>query len=466
MPEKSISEIPRGLREQYDKGVAAFNQSNLDYALTLLNGVLKAEPAFYACREALRKAQLKKAGQPSGGMFKKMLGTASASPMVAKAKMEMGKNPLDALATAEQILNGDPRNASAHKIVAEAAAAAGFPRTAVLSLDTLWSGAPGNKEIGMALAAAYVSAGMAQKAEAVFRELERAHPGDPQIGMAAKNVSARRTLDEQGYSALASGQGSYRDVLKDKAEAVSLEQAQRTVKDGDTSARLVNEYEARLQTEPQNMKLARDIAELHSQQKNYARALEYYQYILQAGGAGDSALEKAITDTTLRKLDQTAAALDAGVPDYAEQKQRLDAERAEFVLADTLRRAERYPTDLQIRFELGVLYFQAGKVNEAIQEFQKARSNQNRRLQATSYLGQCFALGGKNEMAARQFQEALKDKPAFDEEKKGLLYHLGCVLEKMGKAEEAVKQFEQIYQEDIGYRDVADRVDAYYASKQ
>ena len=465
MPEKNISEISRGLREQYEKGVAAFRQDNLDYALQLLAGVLKAEPAFFAGRDALRKAQLKKAGAPSGGFFKKALGTASAVPLLTKAKMELGKNPLDAIATAEQVLNGDPRNAGAHKLFAEAAMAADLPRTAVLSLETLWNAAPGDREVGMALAEAYMKVGLAPKAETVFTELERAFPGDPRIMMAHKNVSARRTLDEQGYSALASGQGSYRDVLKNKEEAVSLEQGQRAVKDEKTAERLLHEYEARLQAEPQNLKLARDIAEIYVQQKNYDRALEYYQFILQAGGGGDSAIEKAITDLTLRKHELARAALDPDAPDYAEQKARLDAERAEFQLADTLRRVERYPTDLQIRFELGVLYFQAGKVNEAIQEFQKAQSNQNRRLQAMNYLGQCFARRGMNEMAARKLQEAIKEKPLFDDEKKDLVYNLAGVLEKMGKLEEAVKELEQIYQEDIGYRDVAARVDAFHASR-
>jgi hypothetical protein len=35
----------------------------------------------------------------------------------------------------------------------------------------------------------------------------------------------------------------------------------------------------------------------------------------------------------------------------------------------------------------------------------------------------------------------------------------------MGKSEEAIEQFKQIYEIDIGYRDVAVKVDAYYASR-
>ena len=48
--------------------------------------------------------------------------------------------------------------------------------------------------------------------------------------------------------------------------------------------------------------------------------------------------------------------------------------------------------------------------------------------------------------------------PVMDEGKKDVLYELGLVNESMGKPEEALSYFKMIYQVDIGYRDVADRV--------
>ena len=104
---------------------------------------------------------------------------------------------------------------------------------------------------------------------------------------------------------------------------------------------------------------------------------------------------------------------------------------------------------------MGQLYFQAGKISEAIQEFQKAQSNPHRRIAAMNLLAQCFAKRRMFDLAARTLQNALKEKPVFDEEKKELIYQLGCVLEKMGKKEEAIEQFKLIYEVDIGYKDVA-----------
>ena len=56
-------------------------------------------------------------------------------------------------------------------------------------------------------------------------------------------------------------------------------------------------------------------------------------------------------------------------------------------------------------------------------------------------------------------------KLTFDEEKKDLIYPLGCVFETMSKKEEAIEQFKLIYESDIGYKDVSKKVDDYYAGQ-
>ena len=62
MPEKPLNAIARPQRDLYEKGVSAITRNNLDYAITILGGVLKIEPGFFEARQALRAAQVKKAG--------------------------------------------------------------------------------------------------------------------------------------------------------------------------------------------------------------------------------------------------------------------------------------------------------------------------------------------------------------------------------------------------------------------
>ena len=465
MAEKSVNEVPREARLLFIKANEAVQRENVDYAITLFNQVLEKEPGFFECRKALRAAQFQKCGS-GGGFFKKMWSGAGSSPQIAKAKMALSKNPAEAMAIAEQVLNGDPNSSAAHRIIVEAANALELPQTAVMSLDILVKNSPKDKNLAIEFAYAVgTTGGDTGPAERILAELLRNTPNDGELNQALKDLSARKTLDQGGYNALEGGQGSYRDILKDKQQATSLEQEKRVVKSEDVTERLIGEYEARLQTEPNNLKLVRQLAELYAQKKRFERSLEFYDRVKNSEMGNDPSLERSISDTIVRRFDHQLEQLDPAAPDYTEQSAKLQAEKLDFQVTDCQKRVEKYPTDLAIRFEMGELYFQTGKISEAIQEFQKAQQNPHKRLASMSFLAQCFARRKMFDLAARTLQNAIKEKPVFDEEKKDLVYNLGCVLESMGKKEEAIEQFKLIYETDAGYKDVTAKVEAFYASQ-
>lgn len=456
MPEKQPSEIPRALREQYEKGRLAFERNNLDYAIQLLTQVLVQEPAFYACREALRAAQFKRGG---GGLFRKVLG---AAPKLMQARLALRKDPLETLQRVEEVLNADPLNLEAHKLLAEAALAAELPRTARLSLEIAYKHDPRDRNVALRLARLLAAAGEGAKAEAIINALAAAYPHDTEIAQAVKDVAANRTLTEGGYAALESGEGSYRDILKDEKQAVALEQEKRDYKDAGAAQQLLAEYQARLEQEPDNLRLVRALAELYTEQNRFDEALACYQRLM-AAETGDPTLERAVAQVHERRLDYLMHQLDPADPAQAARLESLRREKQEFQLNAARARVEKYPHDLQLRYELGLLYLEAGRLTEAIQEFQKAQNNPHIRIQALYHLGECFARRRMYDLAARTFENALREKPVLDEEKKTLIYALGCALEAMGKRAEALEQFKLIYEADIGFKDVAARVDAYYA---
>ncbi len=462
MPEKRLHEVSRAWREQYEKGKLAFERNNLDYALKLLGKVLEQEPGFYECREALRAAQFKKAGPGGGGgLFRRVLG----SGHLMKAQMALRKNPLEALHTAEEILNGNPNSLPAHKILADAALAADLPKTAQLSLEIVYKQEPTDRDVALKLARLLAAAGQGARAEAIMTALAAAYPHDSEIVQAAKDVSANRTMTEGGYAALAGGQGSYRDILKDEKESVALEQEKRDHKSDEAGENLIAEYEQRLVAEPQNLRLLRALAELYTQRNEYDQALACYARIT-AHETSDPTLERAIAETHVRRNDHLISQLDPTVPEQAAQAEQLRRENQEFQLSEAKKRVERYPNDLQLHYELGLVYFAAGRISEAIQAFQRAQNNPHIRIQAIYHLGQCFARRKMYDLAARTFENAIKEKQLFDDEKKELIYALGGALEAMGKKEAAIEQYKIIYEADISFRDVAAKVDAYYASQE
>lgn len=447
----------------YTKGYEAMQRDNFDYAVDLFTQVLAKDPTFFEVRKALRVAQSRKAGA-GRGFFKKMWSSAGSSPLLAKAQVALRANPAEALHAAEQILNSDPESAAAHRVVVDAARSLQLPYTAMLSLEVLFRHTPRNKDVAIQFANSLAENGDAKLAETILAELYRANPTDNELGQALKNLSARKTLDEGGYESLADGSGSYRDILKDKEEAVSLEQQNRQVKTEDTADRLIREYEARLSGEPGNAKVLRDLAELYTQKRQFDRALDFYRRLAGLNQGADAAVQRAIIETTVRKYDHDIASVSPESPDHEETVARLQAERQAYQLAEAQRQVENHPTDLQLRYDLGVLYFQLGKTGEAIQELQKAQANPHRRVSCLNYLAQCFARRKMFDLAARTLQTAIKEKPVLDDEKKELIYNLGSVFESMGKKEEAVEQYKLIYEVDIGYRDVGKKVDDYYSA--
>ena len=464
MAEKSLNDLPRELRQLFTKGADALARENYDYAIDLFNQILVKEPAMFDVRKSLREAQLRKAGDKSS-FFKKMLSNASASPLVARGQLALRKDPAEALQVAEQILNNDPQNSAAHRIVVEAATSLELTKTAVLSLEILVNNSPKDRDVAIKFANALADTGESVRAEQILADLSALFPADNDLSLALKNISARKTMEKGGYEEVVEKKGTFRDILRNKEEAISLEQQNRQVKTEDVTERLIGEYEMRLKTEPNNLKLLRSMAELLTQKKHFDRALAYYDRIKASEGGNDPTLDRAIAETRLRQFDHKISQLDPTAPDFPDQTAKLQAEKQEYQLSECQRRMERFPTDLQIRFELGQLYFQAGKISEAIGEFQKARSNPHRKVASLNYLGQCFARRNMNDMAARTFEDALKEKLVFDDEKKEITYNLGCVLEKAGKSGEAIKHFEAIFAEDIKYRDVEKKVTDFHSSQ-
>src|SRR5262249_52276411 len=176
------------------------------------------------------------------------LSNTSSAPLIAKGQLALKRNPVEALSIGEQILNSDANSSPGHRLIADAALATDMPRTAVLSLELLLRNSPKDKKTAIQLANMLAEIGEARRAESILMNLAAANPSDAELSQALKDLSARKTLSEGGYDALADGKGSYRDILRNEDEAKSLEQQNRVQKTEDRAQQLINEYEARLKT--------------------------------------------------------------------------------------------------------------------------------------------------------------------------------------------------------------------------
>jgi tetratricopeptide (TPR) repeat protein len=120
--------------------------------------------------------------------------------------------------------------------------------------------------------------------------------------------------------------------------------------------------------------------------------------------------------------------------------------------------------DYETHYQLAVAYQEMGLFEEAIREFQDAiiicqpDDGTRRFFHCANLLGHCFLQNGMANHAITWFGRALKTPNITDEEHHGLWYELGLAHEANGDHESAARYFEQIYAENVDFRDVSSRV--------
>ena len=468
MPITTEGDLPSNARTLWLKAHSAVELRNFGYAISLLLAVLKESPGFLEARKVLRRAEI--ANTKGKKSFLSGLSTASL-----KGAGMVKKDPVAAMELAEKTLESDPFNRNANDLLKDAARAAGYPEIACFALETLVEGNPKDVKILHELAEAYSAMGESDHAVRVYTKITEINPADLVAVKRSKDASANATIKKGGWQEAT----SYRDLMKNQAESVSLEEKNRVFKDAETIDRQLSELSAQYEQAPDNIDTVRKIANLYEQRhqntdqaEDLTNALQWYQYTSDLAKGSDPAVTRKLSDLTLKQKDMRIKELadwfESGGHDhpdaatYQEELETLKKERADSLISEAKKRVDRNPTDLNLRYELGERLLAAGNYNDAIPELQKARQSPNVRLKAMALLGRCFVLKGMFDMAATQFETAASEMTAMDATKKETLYDLALLYEKMGQKEKYIKCIKDIAEVDYTYKDVAGRIERFY----
>src|ERR1700682_1861138 len=270
MPVKSEKELSEQLRSHWLKAVASIELRNLGYAISLLQGILKQEPEFLTGRQLLRRAEVTKQKAQKRAMFN--VSTAMISIM--KAQRELKKDPKRAVELIEKVLEDEPYNRQANLILKQAAVAAGWPEIGVFALRTVLEEKPGDVKILHELGRLYHELGESEQAVEVYNKLSEIDPTDAEAVRLGKDAAARASMKTGGWTQAE----TYRDLIKDKAVAVSLEQQSRMGLTGESLDQQIEEAYAKHEAEPQSIDFARRLGALYEQKDETDNAIAWYQY--------------------------------------------------------------------------------------------------------------------------------------------------------------------------------------------
>jgi len=122
--------------------------------------------------------------------------------------------------------------------------------------------------------------------------------------------------------------------------------------------------------------------------------------------------------------------------------------------------------DPDTHYNLGVAFKEMGLLDEAIGELQKVCHAIEKGhpfsqvMQAYTWLAHCFLEKGAPEASVKWYEKALHV-PSIDEESKmAVYYELGSAHEAAGNKKAALASFNEVYSNNIDYRDVAERIKA------
>ena len=465
MATKTEKDLNETQRSHWLKAVAAIELRNFGYAISLLQAILKQEPEFLTGRQLLRRAEVTK----SKAAKKSFFNISSAPLAVMKAQREIKKDPGRAVELAEKILEEEPYNRQANLVLKEAAVAAGWPEIGVFALRTLLEENPRDVKILHELGRLHHALGESEQEVEIYNRITEIDPLDAEALRLGKDASARASMSSGGWTQAE----SYRDLIKDKDLAVSLEQQSRVALTGESLDQQLMETYRRHQAEPQSVDHARKLGALYEQREDFENAIAWYQYAAELTNKSDAGLVRKVSDLKMKRSEaeiaEAEAFLAAHVPGdelFGEKSAALQEaknKRAGILIEDARKRVDRNPTDLQLRFELGEQLLNAGQFREALPQLQRARQNPNARLKAMNLLGRAYRELGMLDLAAKQFEEAAKEILGMDAMKKEIIYNLGLVYAQMGDAQKSIACMKQIYEADYGFKDVAERVEGSYA---
>jgi tetratricopeptide (TPR) repeat protein len=303
------------------------------------------------------------------------------------------------------------------------------------------------------LADAYKNDGNGAMHLAIRQKIADLTPDNLEAQAAVRAAAASASMQDNWE-----GKESFQDIM-DREKNIEVQKEEITARNEDDVKDRIAELEAKLGTEDEGQELHRSLGELYLRAGEFVKAEESFQWLADALGVLDPTIDKYIERARLGLFDQKIANADpADAPALEKEKMAYRQERAEA-------RVEKFSNDTQLRYDLAIVYFELNEVDKALEQFQLAQRNPQRRVSSKVILGRCFHIKKHYDMGVEQFTDALKEMLVMDNEKMEALYYFGNLYEDMGNADEALKCYKEIYSSNVNYRDVKERIDKFYSNK-
>jgi tetratricopeptide (TPR) repeat protein len=131
------------------------------------------------------------------------------------------------------------------------------------------------------------------------------------------------------------------------------------------------------------------------------------------------------------------------------------------IMGDDGLNGESSEEDYRSHYDLGMAYLEMELLAEAIREYQFASKSPKYQARALEMIGLCFLKQNQAGLAIKQLNKGLQAVGDNATESLGIKYNLGLAYEMAGDLEKAKSEFEDVYVEDVTFRDVAQKIEKF-----
>jgi len=443
----------------FERAKEATVHNNFEYGIRLYLEGLRYNPRdIEHGHRGLRDCALRRSNQGKGGGLGALLGQARGafSQMLGRHK--------DTLLALEAAWARDPQNVTLMMQLMQTARRLEYIDVAIwfgelAGEETLRSKKP-QKQAFTTLADMYEGQARFQDAVNALSQAIRIDPSDRSLDKRARDLAARASIDEGKLEEVA----DFHEQVRDRAQAASSA-TQQVVRTREQLDAQYEQLKAALDADPANPAKMQALAICQARRGHVDEALELLQTALDQ--TGEYRFKSRMDDIRMAEFRRVLRQINEQIeaePDRADLKgkrRQITEKRNEFELDVHQERQKQYPTDMEIRFELGLRQFRAEQHDDAIVSFQTSTRDPKRRIQSFNMLGQCFYAKKLYLEAQGQFQSAIQQyEMATDPLGKELRYNLAKTFEIQGNTPQAIEWYSVIVQQDYQYRDVAKRLEA------
>ncbi len=449
------------ITKQFDKASEAVKRNNFGYAVNLFQDILAIQPEFLQARKALRAVGERIFKEKGGGFFLKITAFfIGLVPLIKIMIFSLSKKHEKIIIDCENYLQNDPYNKFMLSRLAKSAFELEYNDTAIFTCEYLLEKNPRSVSTLRMLAALYQRKKDYGKAIEFYNRILKIIPSDQEAHRGSKDLAAMNTISKSNLETAKSS----RDVMVDQKETEELDQEERMIHTAEDLEKAFDRVNKRIEQSPDASKNYVRLGELYERKNDFENAKKSYEKA-KSLNPEDFSITLKIGDLAINS--KTAAIKELvkqskAAPENPEIRKKLDLlkkEQIEIAITEYQRRVKAQPTNLAFHFNLGKFSFAQGNLDQSISELQQSSKDPKHRTDSFNMLGLCFTSKKQYDLARHQFEQALESLPDMTEKKKEVLYNLGCLHEKNSQQQEAKNIFEQIYEIDINFKDVAAKIE-------